>query len=220
VRIGVVSFTRKDDKEWIGYFVRFIGLVDSWAQHKKMRLILIIFIILPICSFGQGIKVLVVDSATSNPLPFANIYFQNSGIGASTSINGYAIFNQSKLQERDSLIVSYIGYTKKKVLFVSSDIQSTLEVKLRTSDLILPEVEVKYVKPPKPEKIIREAIKNTSKNYPSQNVIYNTLYRETVKENESYIQLNEAIVEIHYTSNTTTKSICQNCRKIGCDTCH
>jgi len=199
VRIGVVSFTRKDDKEWIGYFVRFIGLVDSWAQHKKMRLILIIFIILPICSFGQGIKVLVVDSATSNPLPFANIYFQNSGIGASTSINGYAIFNQSKLQERDSLIVSYIGYTKKKVLFVSSDIQSTLKVKLRTSDLILTEVEVKYVKPPKPEKIIREAIKNTSKNYPSQDVIYNTLYRETVKENDSYIQLNEAIVEIYYT---------------------
>ncbi|MDO6492401.1 MULTISPECIES: carboxypeptidase-like regulatory domain-containing protein [unclassified Cellulophaga] len=165
-----------------------------------MKQILYIFLILPLFSFGQEISILVLDFETNEPLPFANIYFKISGIGASTNMEGLASFEQSDLKDKDSVVVSYIGYDKQTQLYSKNNPKTTFQIKLKSSLQVLSEVVVTYAKPPKPEKIIKTAIKNTSKNYSNKPIIYQSLYRETIEENDTFIQLNEAIVNTHYTA--------------------
>ncbi|MCB9360617.1 MAG: prolyl oligopeptidase family serine peptidase [Flavobacteriales bacterium] len=165
-----------------------------------MKQILFIFLILPLFSFGQEISILVLDFETNEPLPFANIYFKKSGIGASTNMEGLASFEQSDLKDKDTIVVSYIGYDKQTQLYSKDNSLTKFEIKLKSSLQVLSEVVVTYVRPQKPEKIIKTAIKNTSKNYSDKPVIYKSLYRETIDENGTFIQLNEAILNTHYTA--------------------
>lgn len=113
-------------------------------------------------------------------------------------MKGLASFEQSELQEKDSLVVSYVGYDKQIRLYSKENIKTPIEIKLKCPPQILSEVFVTYAKPPKPKKIIKAAIKNTSENYSNTAVVYNTLYRETVEENGTFIQLNEAIINTYY----------------------
>jgi protease II len=165
-----------------------------------MKQFLFIFLILPLFSFGQEIRIFVSDFETNEPFPFANIYFKSSGVGASTNMEGLASFEQSDLKDKDSIVVSYIGYDKQTQLYSKEDSKTTQEIKLKSSLQILSEVVVTYVKPPKPEKIIKTAIKNIPKNYSDKPIIYKSLYRETIEENRTFIQLNEAIINTYYTA--------------------
>ncbi|NQY05383.1 MAG: prolyl oligopeptidase family serine peptidase [Flavobacteriaceae bacterium] len=165
-----------------------------------MKQFLLIFLLLPLCSIGQEINISVYDFETNEPLPFANIYFKKSGIGASTNMEGLASFEQSELIDKDSIVVSYVGYDKQTQLYSKENAKKTVEIKLKSSLQVLSEVIVSYVKPTKPEKIIKMAIKNTSSNYSNKPVIYQSLYRETIEENGTFIQLNEPIVNTHYTA--------------------
>lgn len=115
-------------------------------------------------------------------------------------MEGLASFEQSDLKDKDSVVVSYIGYDKQTQLYSKNNLKTTFQIKLKSSLQVLSEVVVTYAKPPKPEKIIKTAIKNTSKNYSNKPIIYQSLYRETIEENDTFIQLNEAIVNTHYTA--------------------
>lgn len=163
-----------------------------------MKHLLFIFLLLPFASFGQEIKIIVTDFVTNEPLPFANIYFKKSGVGASTNMAGIAYFKQASLLSQDSLVVSYIGYDKYMQFYSKNSQSNSIKVKLKSSSQLLSEVVAKYVKPPKPEKLIKAAIRNTSKNYSTKAAIHHSLYRETVEENGTFIQLNEAFVDTYY----------------------
>ncbi|MEL7123340.1 MAG: carboxypeptidase-like regulatory domain-containing protein, partial [Bacteroidota bacterium] len=164
-----------------------------------MKYFYLLFVILPVFSFSQNLEILVTDIKTNEPLPYANILFRNSGIGASSNMQGYAYFKANELLETDTVIVSYIGYDDQIWTYSRSKVKGLIALQLTPSVQTLSEVVVKYEKPPKPEKVIKMAIKNSSKNYHNQAVIFNSLYRETVNENGNYIQLNEAFVKTHYT---------------------
>lgn len=167
-----------------------------------MKKTLLFSILLLMCSisFGQNLRLLVLDSLTAEPLPYANIYFKNSGIGASTNMEGYTTFRLSDIQEQDTLVISYIGYRPQRLPFSKQTSSPQKEIKLVSSARLLDEVVIAYTKPPKPEKVIKNAIKNIRQNYPEQDVIYNSIYRETIQENGSYIQLNEAFLKTYYTA--------------------
>jgi hypothetical protein len=52
----------------------------------------------------------VVDAITREPLPFVNLIFKGTTDGASTDIEGF--FTMSNATGADSIIISYVGYTK------------------------------------------------------------------------------------------------------------
>ncbi len=164
-----------------------------------MRLFYFILLFLPLSSIGQDITILISDIETREWLPFANIYFKKSGIGTSTNIDGLAKISQKDVMNNDTLIVSYIGYETYKQPYSKENYTYPLHIKLKDSSQTLSTVILKYVKPLKPEKIIKKAIKDISKNYSTDAVIYNSLYRESIEENGTYIQLNEAFIKTHYT---------------------
>lgn len=66
----------------------------------------------------ETIKGKVVDT-NNQPLLGANVFWQNTSIGASTDVNGE--FSISKTDETNSLLVSYIGFKTQKVEIINSD---------------------------------------------------------------------------------------------------
>lgn len=155
---------------------------------------------MPLFSFGQNLQILVQDAETKTPLPYANIYFKKSGLGASTNRGGIATLAIDKLLGQDTFVVSYIGYDLEELAFQKQSANKPLIINLNSSAETLSEVVIEYIKPPKPEKIIRKAIRNTDENYSTQALIHEVLYRETLRENDQYIQLNEAITKTYYTA--------------------
>ena len=164
-----------------------------------MRILLAVLFLLPSFLFAQDLRIIVTNAETNELLPFANIYGKNSGVGVSTNFDGLAIFKQSKLQASDSLIISYIGYKEQVFFYEKTNTTQNVRIAMEADGQTLEEVVVKYEKPIKPVKIIKTAIKNVEQNYSVEDVIYSSLYRETVQEGDDFIQLNEGIIETYYT---------------------
>jgi hypothetical protein len=165
-----------------------------------MKQLFLLLLVLPLLIKAQRVELLISDKETQEPLAFANAYFKNSGIGGSSNFEGRAFFMSSDLLDTDSIVVSYIGYERLVTPFSKQNNKGTIEIKLKATSEHLPEVMVTYVEPPKPKWIIRQAIKNVTANYSTEPVMYTSFYRETLEENKTFIQLNEAIVKTHYTS--------------------
>ena len=153
----------------------------------------------PICSFGQNLEVIVKDIITQEPLPFANVIIEQSGLGASTNRMGVAMIPKSNLRNGDTLSVSYVGYTSLRKPCIPKVGTSTIEIELAPKVHELDGFEVEYTLPPPPKKMIKMALRKVKENYSQQDVIFHSLYRETIKENNVYIQLNEAVLKTYYT---------------------
>lgn len=57
----------------------------------------------------------ILDSLSNEALPFTNIVLENTSIGASTNANGYFVITNIPANQVYSLIVSYMGYTSKRI---------------------------------------------------------------------------------------------------------
>ncbi|GAB5524641.1 MAG: hypothetical protein Roseis2KO_25130 [Roseivirga sp.] len=160
-----------------------------------------IFLLLwvPFFATAQELKLHITDATTQEDLPFANLYLKAAGIGASSNMEGMAQLPMSKLLPVDTLVISYIGYETRRIALIRKELKSPLRIGLNPTANTLGTVVVSASKPPKPLKIIRNAIKNTSQNYHTEDVIINSLYRETIREHDQYVQLNDALVKTYYT---------------------
>ena len=189
----------------IKYYERRVNFIQTGyslflnlSKNKMKNLLFLLLVLLPFWTIAQNVELRVLDSVTHEPLPYANIYFKNAGVGASTNEAGRALFKQDLLSDGDSIVVSYIGYEEQTLPYAKVG-NEAIQIQLVASSKLLSEVVVEYVKPIKPIKIIKTAIKKTAENYSEQDVILNSYYRETVRENELYIQLNEAFLKSYYT---------------------
>ncbi|MFZ9943574.1 MAG: DUF5686 family protein, partial [Bacteroidia bacterium] len=92
--------------------------------------------------FAQTTKVTgqVLDALTNEPIPFANVAFKGTRIGAVTDINGN--FSIESDQATDSLTASFVGY-RAVTLKISKGKSQTANFLLKTSEVDLVEVVVK-----------------------------------------------------------------------------
>lgn len=110
----------------------------------KLKLITVAVFALLICghtkvAVGQKlIQGMVVDSLTLNNLPAVNVKIKNTNRGTSTNPNGIFTILAS---EKDTLIFSYIGYTKAIVPVNFED--ETMFVRLTEESMMLKEVVIK-----------------------------------------------------------------------------
>jgi protease II len=156
-------------------------------------------ILISCVSFSQQINISITDSLTKEDLPFATVYLKNTGIGTTSNFEGKALLKiKTKNSDSDTLICSYIGY-QTKTLQVDLSKSINLNILLSQSSTNLSEFVITYKKPLTSKQILKKSIKNTSKNYSNIPVNLKGLYRETLKESDKYIYLNEAVVDIHYT---------------------
>ncbi len=149
------------------------------------------------CQQPYYVRGKVIDSQTSEPVPFATIHLKNSQVGVYTNAEGdFRILNNPGFQS-DSLIVTCIGFNRLSVAFSKLKISELNSLKLVPNIYSLNEVRINARKNRRlsPAIIIARALRNIKKNNPSIPFSYVSYYRDYQKDSINYLNLNEAIIQ-------------------------
>ena len=131
-------------------------------EKKYFFYILIILLsVIPFDGFSQLTKIMgiITDSLTKEPIPFVNVIFKGTSIGATTNFDGeYSIETN---YPSDTLIVSYVGYVTQKKYIQKHQFQN-IDFILSLSNITLSEVVIKPGRNPA-EIILEKVIENKKK---------------------------------------------------------
>jgi hypothetical protein len=167
-----------------------------------MRIPLLLICPGTINSFAQetfiSIKGKLLDSNLNLPIPYASIYIKGSSIGITTNNDGVFLFHIPSTLQRDTLIISVIGYDHfKSVVGAIADKENI--VRLRQTSTILSEVVVKASKKELTGKdIVKKAVASIPSNYPMKPFMIEGFFRDLQNENDKPVELLEAALKFRY----------------------
>jgi hypothetical protein len=127
-------------------------------------------------------------------LPYANVFLLVRNIGTTTNSKGEFLLKIPKEYISDTLVVSYIGYKNYRIPVSQINYNENLDINLSSNKTLLPTV---IVKPVNIYDIIDGISRNRSKNYSTQPANYTAFFRESTKEDNEYITICEAVVDIY-----------------------
>ena len=124
--------------------------------------ILLVFALLAYPLFSQEtvVRGKITDAASGDPIPYVNVVFKGTSIGATTDFDGNYLIRTTS--PTDSLIASYIGY-KRRVKPVVKETSQTINFQLDEESTRLREVVVVAGENPA-FAILRKVVKNKSVN--------------------------------------------------------
>ncbi|MFY0625496.1 MAG: carboxypeptidase-like regulatory domain-containing protein [Reichenbachiella sp.] len=152
-----------------------------------------LFLILaPLVSFSSGDKPVlvtgrIIDKATNEPLPFANIIYEQKG--TSSNIDGEFVMLIENHNDESELLVKFIGYESQK--FDINKRSKNLEVKLERSTQFLENLTVYSA-----EEILKDVHNYRQINYEYEDQQLSTYYKESVNSPKNCIYLAEGIFDI------------------------
>lgn len=160
-------------------------------QNRYLAFITVFFIALPFLN-GQIAQGYVLDKSTNAPLSYANISIKGTTRGTISNDEG---FFQLKLTEEMSfpvsIIISYIGYSDKEVVFTDSN-KKTIYLEFQSN--MLPSV---VVRPNFEEYLITKAWESRKNNYPFKGARHKGFLRQTVSKGDSIKYLGEAVIDYY-----------------------
>jgi hypothetical protein len=134
---------------------------------------------------------IVMESREETPIPYALLGIEGESIGTMTNVNGqYDFVIPWRLRER-LVSVRCLGFKPRK--FTLNELKANVKIRLEPITIHLREIEVKPVEVTELLKCFRNNIK---KNYELSAQLMVTFYRETIKRDDHYIGVWEAIMEI------------------------
>ncbi len=138
----------------------------------------------------------VIDSKSSQPVPYATVRLKNFQVGVISNAEGdFRILNNPGFQS-DSLIVSCIGFHRLSVAFSKLKTPEMNNLMLVPYIYSLNEVSVTARKKRLSSQIIiGRAISHIKKNYPVMPFSYVSYYRDYQKDSINYLNLNESIIQ-------------------------
>ncbi len=134
-----------------------------------------------------------------NAVPFATVYFSQRSMGTITNSDGEFRMVVPDEYTSDTLLVSSMGY-QTSMLLPEEWLTSMLMVQLKTATVPIKEV---IVRSGNALSLVLASYKAIKNNCPTDNRYMTAFFRESSKQNEEYISLSEALVEIHKTSYTS-----------------
>src|SRR5664279_1383119 len=148
------------------------------------------------CQQPDYIRGKVIDSKTSQPVPYATVHLKNSQVGVISNAEGdFRILNNPRFQS-DSLIVSCIGFHRLSLAFSVLKTTGMNNLKLVPNIYVLNEVSVTARKKRlSPDIIIARALRDIKKNNPTIPFSYVSYCRDYQKDSSNYLNLNEAIIQ-------------------------
>ena len=158
-----------------------------------------IFLFYFLFAYTQEIKGTLSDKE-GDKLPFGSIYLKKSKIACRSGIDGKYVLNLKGIQTPilDTIMVSYIGHELfKKAVFITGE-NTMLDIVLTQNAKELSEVKIIALKSYPPDEIVKKAIKYQKENYIQDYTLSKGFYRETVKEEDKWIVLNEAVIDLKY----------------------
>ncbi|MCX6258641.1 MAG: carboxypeptidase-like regulatory domain-containing protein [Bacteroidia bacterium] len=149
---------------------------------------LLYLILLPNLILSQNIKFTgrVIDSVNENPLSFATLSIDSTGIGTITNDKGYFNFKIPRKLINKIITINYLGYKSEKIRIITNYSDSI--IKLTPASFILSEIEITALTA---EEIVRKAVDSTRKRYISFPVIFDEFLRIKETSDPITIQLYE-----------------------------
>ena len=144
----------------------------------------------------------VVNSRNRNPIPFANVFVPFESTGTITNSDGKfeLVFPREHLP--DSIMFSCIGYTS-GVTYPPEYLIHPIRMELTPYRFQIDEL---IVRPEDPVELLLAALKNKSENYPKKPTMLTAFFREVSRQNDKYIGLSEALIDIYKTSYLTEEN--------------
>ena len=138
-----------------------------------------------------------VISEAGIPLGYANIYVKDTHCGTVSNSKGeFWIKIPADLKE-GILVISMLGYESFESK-ISNLHEGRVDANLKKDPRLLEELVI-----PDPEKILSEAFKRISKNYPINYQYLTTFYRELIKKNRSYVDISQGVLSVTKTPYTS-----------------
>jgi hypothetical protein len=138
----------------------------------------------------------VANSKNNKPIPYANVFLPGQSNGTIANSEGTFELVLPANADIDSLVISSVGFNQETIT-ANQFLLGPVEIKLDPQVLYIREV---IVTPENPLTIIRGMLDNKRKNYSHQEAKYSAFFREASKQDESYISLSEAVIDIYKTS--------------------
>ena len=133
----------------------------------------------------------VVEKDGKTPVPYASITIEESYIGTMTNREGYFDLTIPAKYRQSNIAVGSLGY-KQKILSLK-EMEKNILIKLQNESFSLREI---LVKPADPIAILKQFRENIEKNYTIDPQLMVTFYRETARQDGSYVGVWEAVMEI------------------------
>ncbi len=163
---------------------------------KILKLVIFLFCCNLNLSAQDQIKVygLILDGDSKEPIPYAHIGLPDQGIGTTSGRNGYFELKVPRKYKSSVVTVSYMGY--KTYRRTVEKITSPLDIYLEKASLELSEIVV--ADEAAIENIIRKAVRNIPKNYPTYPTTVLGFYREAKTDDSlQYYYLAEGVLNIY-----------------------
>ena len=138
----------------------------------------------------------VVDARNNNPLIFATLAVEGTNISTITNTEGDFLLKIPKSITSGTLLVSFIGYTTKKIDLTALK-NTKNKIPLETSALKLSEVDINA--PRDAKALFRETLNKKGEKYFEDPTLMTAFYRETIKKRRRNVSLSEAVVNIYKT---------------------
>ncbi len=136
----------------------------------------------------------VYDKQTQKAVYFASVKIQGTDISTITNFNGYFTLHYPVDKQNDSLLISSVAYDSYSLALNAINHQDTLKIALQSAIYTLDEVTVIAYSA---TQILEKAVAKLSKNTPQESFVMAAFYRQYHKENERYVRLIEADLNIY-----------------------
>lgn len=163
---------------------------------KKFVLVLGVFLMFGLSGSLQAqgkfyeISGTISDKNSKKPIPACNVYVRSKDFGTVANSKGkFSIKVPNDLLDLN-LVFSNIGYGTIEIPISRLTPQDNV-INLTPTTIIMEELVVREA-----ETILREALGRVPENYPENHEMLTTFYRETIKKNNSYVDISQGILDV------------------------
>ncbi|MBK6283350.1 MAG: carboxypeptidase-like regulatory domain-containing protein [Draconibacterium sp.] len=133
----------------------------------------------------------IVDNKKGDPIKYASISLLNKPIGTITNVDGNFILKIHPNFIRDTIVISCMGYIQ--LLIPAYKILDEDVIVMNSFSIRIKEVKVVATTP---EKLLENIRENLAVNYSDDSKLMTAFYRETIKQDDEYINVSESVIEI------------------------
>jgi hypothetical protein len=133
----------------------------------------------------------IVDNRKENPIKYASVSLLNKPIGTISNVDGNFLLKVHPDFIRDTVVISCMGFVQ--LLMPAYKILDEDILVMYPFSIRIKEVNVVATTP---EKLLKNIRENLTKNYSEESKLMTAFYRETIKQDDEYINVSEAVIEV------------------------
>jgi hypothetical protein len=134
---------------------------------------------------------MVLDHSNREPISEVSVSLLNRPVGTITNTDGNFILKLPVEDRNDTLLISCLGYASQKK--VIGDFQKDEIISLHSISIKIKEIKVRAISV---QEILAQFRNSITINYATVNQLLTGFYREVLKQDDEYINVSEAVLEI------------------------